>query len=102
MRPTNINLGKETDFTQLLEAKTRRTKYLETANVQLTKLFVDARNNLILLFYSQRQKLMARIRRADIKKLVVLVVLIFFVNTLCMDSLLVFLKHNCNFSCVFY
>ena len=31
-----------------------------------------------------------RIHRADIKKLVVLVVLIFFMNTLCMNSLLVF------------
>ena len=33
---------------------------------------------------------MARIHTADIKKLVVLVVLIFFMNTLCMNSLLVF------------
>ena len=47
-RPRTINLGKETDSTQLLQAKTRRTRYLKTANVQLTKLIVDARNNLIL------------------------------------------------------
>ena len=52
-RPTTINLGKETDSTQLLEAKTRRTKYLKTANVQLTKLFVDARNNLILHLFAK-------------------------------------------------
>ena len=51
-RPT-INLGKETDSTKLLEAKTRRTKYLKTANVQLTKLFVDARNNLILHLFAK-------------------------------------------------
>ena len=50
-----INLGKETDSTQLLKAKTRRTKYLKTANVQLTKLFVDARNNLILLLFTKAE-----------------------------------------------
>ena len=56
-RPTTINLGKETDSNQLLEAKTRRTKYLKTANVQLTKLFfiVDARNNLILHLFAKAE-----------------------------------------------
>ena len=54
-RPTTINLGKETDSTQLLEVKTRRTKYLKTANVQLRKLFVDARNNLILHLFAKAE-----------------------------------------------
>ena len=43
-------------------------------------------------FYSQRQKLRARIHRTDTKKLAVFVVLIFFMNTLCMNSLFVFLR----------
>ena len=57
--------------------------------MQLTKLFVDARNNLILLLFAKAET-KARIHRADIKKLVVLVVLIVFMKTLCMNSLLVF------------
>ena len=55
IRPTTINLGRETDFTQLLKAKTRRTRYLKTVNVQLTKLFVDARNNLFLLLFAKAE-----------------------------------------------
>ena len=52
-RPTTINRGKETDSTQLSKAKTRRARYLKTVNVQLTKLFVDAKNNLILLIFAK-------------------------------------------------
>ena len=58
--------------------------------MQLTKLCVDARNNLVLLLFAKAETKGPNIHRADIKKLVVLVVLIFFMNTLCMNSLLVF------------
>ena len=57
--------------------------------MQLTNLFVDARNNLILLLFAKAET-KGRIHRADIKKLIVLVVLIFFMNTLCMNSILFF------------
>ena len=58
--------------------------------MQLTKLFVDARNNLILLLFAKAETKGPNAYRANIKKLVVLVVLIFFMNTLCMNSLSVF------------
>ena len=49
---TIINLGKETDSIQLLEEHvTPGTGYLKTVYVQLTKLFVDARNNLIFMLF---------------------------------------------------
>ena len=52
--------------------------------MQLTKLFVNARNSLILLLFAKAETKGPNIHRADIKKLVVLV------YTLCMNSLLVF------------
>ena len=58
--------------------------------MQHTKLFVDARNNLILLLFAKAETKGPSIHRVDIKKLVVLVVLIFFMNTLCMNNLLIF------------